>query len=90
MGAPTSEVGYTSATTRMGGPRSVYGVALVGRGGGLLYAALLPIKKGFINVNSSEPHKNYRYASSIETSDVELLAYMIKLTSGLLVVLKYN
>jgi hypothetical protein len=31
MGAPTSEVGYTSATTRRGGPRSLYGhvVALV-------------------------------------------------------------
>jgi hypothetical protein len=31
MGAPTSDVGYTSATTRRGGPRSLYGhVAALG------------------------------------------------------------
>jgi len=45
----------------------------------LLFAAFrpkTPFRVSFeytIHVNNSEPRKNYRYASRIETSDVELL-----------------
>jgi len=44
----------------------------------LLFAAFRPKKKCVsfectIHVNNSELHKNYRYASRIKTSDVELL-----------------